>query len=111
MKRLIDRLQRWRADWDAPAPPETNRRAAPSWNWTQSQVDWVRDRTFTIRRGGYVCADVDDFLDRVIVAMAHHNPLPDIASSKFDTSGFHQGYVFDEVDDFLDELSALKPGG
>lgn len=114
--RLLDRLHRWRSEWapparhsDASATEATSRPAAARWRWTQSQIDWVRDRRFSVRRGGYARADVDDFLDAVIVAMAHGQRLPDVQGSKFDTSGLKPGYVYTEVDGFLDELAQQQP--
>lgn len=116
VRRLVDRMHRWRSEWSPATAPDaattpvsrpvstTTRR-----RWTQSQIDWVRDRQFTVRRGGYVTADVDDFLDAVIVAMAHAQPLPDVQSVKFTAAGIKPGYVYTEVDDFLDELSRQQP--
>lgn len=110
------REQEWAAVLREPDPepeqvaPQRSTRPAPSaYRWSQAQADWVRDKRFASRRGGYDQTDVDDFLDEVIIAMAHGQRLPDVTGAKFGQSGFKQGYAFEEVDAFLDDLAALKP--
>ncbi|PWJ27292.1 DivIVA domain-containing protein [Branchiibius hedensis] len=80
--------------------------------WTPAQQDWVRDSRFAIRTGkrAYVEHEVDDFLDKVLVAMARGDDLPDI-----DTVLFYpprrtgRGYDALQVDAFLDQLARLRP--
>ncbi|YAL83520.1 DivIVA domain-containing protein [Dermacoccaceae bacterium W4C1] len=114
---LVDLVGQWRTEdavprppQDAPVAPAAVRRPA-GLRWSPAQADWVRESRFTsLRRDGYSQQDVDDFLDRVLVAMAHGEPLPDIASVRFAAGTLRTGgYDIRQVDAFLDKLTTLRP--
>ncbi len=129
VEKLFDQIMIWQrevqaagpaqdpAPEPAPAAPQAGTAAAPrhteeTLRWTRQQQDWVRESTFGKRGGSnaYVMDEVDDFLDRVLVAMAKGEPLPPIESVKFYPPRFAQsGYDAIEVDEFLDQLMTLRP--
>lgn len=116
---LLFVLREWRDDYTGEEPAAA---AASSdggddtgrLEWTQAQQDWVRDAAFPRAKGGrtgYLEGDVDDFLDEVLVAMGHGQPLPDIESARFNKSTrFRAGYDAEAVDVFLDQLDQASPG-
>lgn len=80
--------------------------------WTSAQQDWVRDSRFATRTGkrAYVEHEVDDFLDKVLVAMARGDDLPDIETVLFyPPRRAGRGYDALQVDAFLDQLARLRP--
>ena len=80
--------------------------------WTPAQQDWVRDSRFATRTGkrAYVEHEVDDFLDKVLVAMARGDDLPDIETVLFyPPRRTGRGYDALQVDAFLDQLARLRP--
>lgn len=117
---LLHQLAVWQEELLATQPansaPERPERAFATGKgrlrWTPQQLDWVRDSRFPTRSGrrAYVESEVDDFLDKVLVAMGHGEPLPDI-----DTVLFYpprrgsRGYDALQVDEFLDQLGRLRP--
>lgn len=124
---LLRQVQVWQEELIARQPPEatpapeTAGDAAPSsresgrdtrLRWTPQQLDWVRDSRFATRSGrrAYVEHEVDDFLDKVLVAMGHGEPLPDIESVLFyPPRRGSRGYDALQVDEFLDQLGRLRP--
>ncbi|NNG38595.1 hypothetical protein HJ588_04795 [Flexivirga sp. ID2601S] len=80
-------------------------------NWTRQQQVWVREMQFpSARRSAYEVGEVDDFLDRVLVAMAKGEELPDVQSAKFYMARLgRSGYDSVAVDHFLDQLTRLRP--
>lgn len=81
-------------------------------NWTRQQQVWVREMLFARRTGGraYAVDEVDDFLDRVLLAMAKGEPLPDVQTALFYSPRFGRGgYDAIAVDHFLDQLTRLRP--
>lgn len=98
----------------SPTPQEPSRapQGPPRLRWTAQQVDWVRDSRFSTKSGrrAYVEHEVDDFLDKVLVAMGHGDPLPDIESVLFyPPRRGSRGYDALQVDEFLDQLARLRP--
>ncbi|WP_265445160.1 hypothetical protein [Flexivirga meconopsidis] len=91
----------------SPEPSPADRRL----NWTRQQQVWVREMQFpSTRRSAYEVGEVDDFLDRVLVAMAKGEELPDVQSAKFYMSRLgRSGYDSVAVDHFLDQLTRLRP--
>ncbi|TWP37925.1 DivIVA domain-containing protein [Leekyejoonella antrihumi] len=124
---VFDQVVSWQHKFDAIQLPEPSapgvrpaagtQSAAPvaqggGLKWTRQQQEWVRESTFTKRSGSraYVTAEVDDFLDKVLVAMAKGEPLPEIASVQFYPPRFGtSGYDAVVVDEFLDQLGSLRP--
>lgn len=122
---LMDQLMAWQRELDQvrraeepAAAPTPSRPSAPvprpteRLRWTRQQQEWVRESTFTLKGGSrsYEADEVDDFLDRVLVAMAKGEPLPDIESVKFYPPRFAKsGYDAIMVDEFLDQLASLRP--
>lgn len=112
VRELVTLLQGWRADWTgapAPAPEPRAARGPTPLRWTQAQMDWVREKRFRTKRGGYGVDEVDDLLDSVLVAMAHGQRLPDIQGAVFSSTSLRPGYDTVEVDGFLDELMTQRP--
>lgn len=94
------------------APPEEGRARVARLRWTAAQQDWVRDSRFATRTGkrAYVEHEVDDFLDKVLVAMARGEDLPDIETVLFyPPRRTGRGYDALQVDAFLDQLARLRP--
>lgn len=85
----------------------------PGLGWSEAQMDWVRQQTFaTVRGTSYDTGDVDDFLDEVLIAMAHGRPLPDVDAARFARGSLRRpGYDPQAVDGFLDEIARLRPDG
>ncbi|NHN57260.1 DivIVA domain-containing protein [Calidifontibacter sp. DB0510] len=95
-----------------PAAPVAAEEPARRLRWTPQQIDWVRESTFGVRRGGraYVEAEVDTFLDDVLVAMTKGEPLPSIDAVRFFLARRGaRGYDAHDVDTFLDDLKRLRP--
>lgn len=93
------------------APDDGSARVA-GMRWTPAQQDWVRDSRFATRSGkrAYVEHEVDDFLDKVLVAMARGDDLPDIETVLFyPPRRAGRGYDALQVDAFLDQLARLRP--
>lgn len=95
----------------AAVPGDDSLRVSRS-RWTPAQQDWVRDSRFATRTGkrAYVEHEVDDFLDKVLVAMARGDDLPDIETVLFyPPRRAGRGYDALQVDAFLDQLARLRP--
>ncbi|KYH45044.1 DivIVA domain-containing protein [Branchiibius sp. NY16-3462-2] len=105
---LVDRLQP-----EAPtAAPSDGSTRVTRLRWTPAQQDWVRDSRFATRTGkrAYEEHEVDDFLDKVLVAMARGEQLPDIETVLFyPPRRTARGYDALQVDAFLDQLARLRP--
>jgi len=115
---VFDRIASWQQELDAVqrgGEPEAAARTRPpeqGLKWTRQQQEWVRESTFTRRSGSraYAMDEVDDFLDKVLLAMAKGEPLPDIESVQFYPPRFGtSGYDAMVVDEFLDQLATLRP--
>ncbi|WP_147341023.1 DivIVA domain-containing protein [Actinomadura logoneensis] len=82
---------------------------------TEWLISWVQNANFpkTVARGGYVMADVDAFLDRVVAGLrGTQAPVTarDVRETTFRTGRFLAAYDAREVDRFLDQLAgALEP--
>ncbi|MFC5186090.1 DivIVA domain-containing protein [Actinomadura harenae] len=85
-------------------------RVQPEW-----LISWVQNVRFpkSVAREGYVMADVDAFLDRVIAGLrGKQAPVTgrDVREVTFRTARFNLAYGEREVDQFLEQLAgALEP--
>lgn len=119
---LLGHVAAWQEDFDLAGPPpnpQTGARRDSDWSdgdqrreWTHRQQDWVREIRFTRRTGSraYEEGDVDDFLDRVLFAMAKGQELPEIETVRFYPPRLGRGgYDAIAVDVFLDQLGTIRP--
>lgn len=120
---LFAHVVAWQRDFDDAAPPANPLTSylrspgdpshdGPHREWTHRQQDWVREVRFPRRMGtrAYDESDVDAFLDRVLLAMAKGQEMPEVESVRFyPPKRARGGYDAIAVDVFLDQLSTIRP--
>lgn len=117
---LLAHVAAWQNDFDLTGPPpnlggsgeEGWGYSGPRQIWTHKQQDWVREIRFARRTGSraYGENDVDEFLDKVLFAMAKGEDLPVIESVRFYPPRLGRGgYDAIAVDLFLDQLGTIRP--
>ncbi len=119
---LLAHVAAWQSDFDLAGPPPNPRTdqwgddesgySGPRREWTHKQQDWVREIAFARRTGSraYEENDVDEFLDKVLFAMAKGEELPVIESARFYPPRIGRGgYDAIAVDVFLDQLGTIRP--
>ncbi len=76
--------------------------------WTRQHVEYVEKARLTRKRGGFVVADVDRQLQRVIALMRAGQPVPQVAPTALRRTHLREGYAPDQVQALLDRIGSWQ---